>query len=68
MLGTWLVLILIVVWQVPLVVQRRQWPELRLFAFLWLIGAVYASLVAANANIPNPTEIIIQIVEFFLPP
>jgi hypothetical protein len=67
MVGTWLILLLILAWQLPFLIARRQWPELWAFVFLWAIGALYASLVVADAGIPTVTQLIIRLVEYFFP-
>jgi len=68
MLGTWLALMAILAWQLPFLISRRQWPELRLFLLLWVIAAVYASLVVADVGIPNTTQLIMGLIDHFLPP
>lgn len=67
MLGTWLVLLAILAWQLPFLIARSQWPELRAFLLLWVIAALYASLVVADAGIPNATQLITMLVEYFFP-
>jgi len=67
MIGTWLVLLAILAWQLPFLIARRQWPELRAFLLLWVIGALCASLVVADADIPSATQIITRLVEYFFP-
>jgi len=63
LVGTWLVLMTIVLVQVPIIVRRKQWAELRLFIFLWLIAAVYSTLVAAAVPIPTVTGLIMRATE-----
>lgn len=47
--------------QLPLLLKEKQWGELAAFLTLWLVATVYASLVALDVPIPNPTEILISV-------
>ena len=54
------IMALILAIQLPLLLKEKQWGELAAFLPLWLVATVYASLVALNIPILNPTEILIS--------
>ena len=54
------IMALILAIQLPLLLKEKQWGELAAFLTLWLVATVYASLVALNIPILNPTEILIS--------
>ena len=55
------IMALILAIQLPLLLKEKQWGELAAFLTLWLVATVYASLVALNIPILNPTEILISV-------
>ena len=60
LLGILGIMALILAVQLPLLLKEKQWGELASFLTLWLVATVYASLVALDVPIPNPTEILIS--------
>ncbi len=44
--------------EVPKMLRQKQWGELIVFGSLWFFATLYASLVAAEAPLPNPTDLI----------
>ncbi|NLJ34131.1 MAG: hypothetical protein GX349_06015 [Firmicutes bacterium] len=44
--------------EVPKMLKKKQWGELIAFAGLWLFATLYAFLVAAEAPLPSPTNLV----------
>lgn len=57
----------IALFQVPIILRKQRWRELLAFSALWLAALVYALLVAGRPAVPNPTEMLISLIERFLP-
>ncbi|NLP18202.1 MAG: hypothetical protein GX376_03800 [Firmicutes bacterium] len=53
-----LLMIIIALLEIPKMLQKKQWGELMAFTGLWFFATLYAFLVAAEAPLPNPTELI----------
>lgn len=51
-------MVIIAVIQVPPLLHRKQYRELAAFGLVWLVAAVYASLVAAEVPLPSVLEIL----------
>ncbi|HHU81956.1 MAG TPA: hypothetical protein GXZ26_03045 [Firmicutes bacterium] len=58
MLGLWLVMILIALYQVPRLIRDQQRRTLLVFAIIWFLVTVYGSLVLSDVPVPRPTEVI----------
>lgn len=58
MIGLWLVMILIALYQVPLLIREQQRRTLLVFTILWLLATVYGSLFLSNVPVPRPTDVI----------
>jgi hypothetical protein len=58
-LGVLAILVVMLAIQLPLLIKEKQWGELAAFLTLWVVASVYASLVALDVSIPNPTDILI---------
>lgn len=58
MFAVMLVMILIALFEIPKMLRKNQWGELIAFGGLWLFATLYTFLVAAEAPLPNPTELI----------
>ena len=52
MIGLWLVMILIALYQVPLLIREQQRRTLLVFTILWLMATVYGSLFLSNVPVP----------------
>lgn len=60
-------MVAIALFQVPIIIIKQRWRELLAFSIIWLVALVYALLVAGRAPIPNPTEVLISLIDRFLP-
>jgi len=58
MIGLWIIMILIALYQVPRLIRNKQRRVLLVFGFFWLLTTVYGSLVLSDIPVPKPTEII----------
>ena len=67
MFWTALAMVLIALIQVPSLVNQKRWPELAGFGAAWIIATFYALLIAADAPIPNPTELLRSFYNWFYP-
>ena len=59
----WILLILVVLGQLPSLVREKQWGEVAAFTFMWVVAAVYATVVIGEILTTNPTQIIIRVME-----
>lgn len=62
-----ILMLLIALFQVPIIVNKKRWRELIAFALLWSIALAYALLVASPAVFPNPTDVLVMIIERISP-
>ena len=60
------VMILIAVFGINKTLSDGYYRTLYLFVVIWVFAFVYASLVVIEAPIPNPTELIIIIIPYFM--
>jgi hypothetical protein len=58
LLGLWLVMILIALYQVPRLIREEQRRTLLVFGIIWLLVTVYGSLVLSDVPVPRPTNVI----------
>lgn len=58
MIGLMIIMVLIALYEVPRLLRNRQHRTLVVFAFLWLLAAVYGSLLLSDIPVPKPTELI----------
>jgi hypothetical protein len=58
LVGLWLVMILIALYQVPRLLREEQRRTLLVFGFIWLLVTVYGSLVLNDVPVPRPTDVI----------
>ena len=63
MVGLWLVMILIALYQVPRLLREEQRRTLLVFGFIWLLVTVYGSLVLNDVPVPRPTDVICSFFE-----
>ena len=58
MIGLWIIMSLIALYQVPRLIRDKQRRTLVVFGVFWLLATVYGSLVLNDFLVPKPTEII----------
>ncbi|MCL4426533.1 MAG: hypothetical protein M1299_04315 [Firmicutes bacterium] len=58
-------LVLIAGLEIPPLVKRREWGELSAFVFLWLWGTILNLGVILKWPLPNPTKIILFLLQPF---
>lgn len=58
LIGIIVLTIFMVGWDVPPMVDRKQWRELAVYAGLLLVGAGSGSAMALGLDLPNPTKLI----------
>lgn len=63
MLGLWFVMLLMAIWQIPLLYKKKQFKELLSFIGIWLTASIYASLVVSEIKLISPFVIITNIVK-----
>ena len=73
MLLVLLLFALMLVPEVPRLVQRRQWPELAAFVTLWAAGLALSLLIAFDVNISHLNKFLRSVFEpigkmFLVPP
>lgn len=61
--GLLFVMLLIAVFQVPVLVKKEEYRELFMFTGIWLIAGIYASLVVLDIPFISPFQLITKIVE-----
>ena len=66
MVGLWLVMILIALYQVPRLLREQQRRTLLVFGFIWLLATVYGSLVLNDVHVPRPTDVIYAFFDKFM--
>ena len=59
-----LIMLVILFIQAPSLVIYRQWWDLAVFLFFWLNATIYSLIVAADTGFPNPSDVVISVVEF----
>jgi len=66
---TWaaLAMLLIVLLQVPSLINQKKWEELAGFSVVWAAATLYALLVAAEAPLPNAIELLLSFYNWFYP-
>lgn len=63
MVGLWLVMILVALYQVPRLLREEQRRTLLVFGFIWLLVTVYGSLVLNDVPVPRPTDVVCSFFE-----
>jgi hypothetical protein len=66
LVGLWLVMILIALYQVPRLLREQQRRTLLVFGFIWLLATVYGSLVLNDVPVPRPTDVIYAFFDKFM--
>lgn len=69
MFGVALIMVLIALFQVPSLVNQKQWGELAGFALVWTMAAAYALLVVSPVPVPRPIEalrVLLQMIYSYL--
>ena len=64
MLALWLIMILIALWQVSILLEKKQYKYIMVFLALWIIAGIYGSLVLLGINIPSPFALTTDIIDF----
>ena len=58
---TIMILLLILYWQLPALIKKKQYKELAVFLLLWIMAAVYSLASALGFDIFNPIRLIINL-------
>lgn len=58
MIGLWIIMALIALYQVPRLIRDKQRRTLVVFGVFWLLATVYGSLVLSDIPVPKPTEVL----------
>ena len=65
LVGLWLIMILIALYQVPRLIREQQRRTLLVFSVLWVLATVYGSLVLEDVPVPRPTDLIYDFFSMF---
>ena len=63
----WSIMILMAWWQIPRLTKRNQKKDIIVFLGIWLSAGIYGSLVISEITLISPFDLIIIMIENYLP-
>ena len=59
-----LILLIIISWQLPPLVENKKYKEAAVFLMFWSGSAIYGYLILTDIEIPSPFELVIYGIEY----